>query len=229
MLAIWTSFFAAGILWYSAAGAPEKSIRAATRLWARGVLATLRVVVGLEHAEIGSCSETPCLIISNHQSAWETLAFLVMVPDVAIIAKKELLSVPVLGWYLRRSPMIIIDRASGAKSFSIMLAESRRALSNGRSVLIFPEGSRKPPDEPVKFKRGAGLLYAHLGVPALPVALNSGSYWSGLGAAPKSPGRITVSYLPVIQPGLTDTDFTKLAETMIEQERRRISHLAKCT
>src|SRR5690606_9965260 len=115
VLATWTCLFAVGIPWFAVVGGQEKTIRSATRLWARGILSSLRVVVGLGHTENGLRSETPCLIISNHQSTWETLAFLVMAPDVAIIAKKELLNIPVLGWYLRRSPMIIIDRASGTK------------------------------------------------------------------------------------------------------------------
>lgn len=204
-------------------GGREKAIRSATRFWARGILGSLRVVVGLQHTERGRRSETPCLIISNHQSTWETLAFLVMVPDVAIVAKKELLNIPVLGWYLRRSPMIIIDRASGTKSFSKMLEQSRQALAQGRSILIFPEGSRRGPTEPVKFKRGAGLLYKHLGVPALPVALNSGCFWSTAGSGPKSPGTITVSYLPIIAPGLSEAEFTAMTESMLEAERSRIS------
>lgn len=157
VLAVWTCLFAIGIPWFAIVGGSEKTIRTVTRVWARGLLGSLRVVVGLEHAESGLRSHTPCLIVSNHQSTWETLAFLVMAPDVAIVAKKELLSIPVLGWYLRRSPMIIIDRASGVKSFSVMLQQSREALSQGRSVLIFPEGSRKGPREPVKFKRAQGF------------------------------------------------------------------------
>jgi 1-acyl-sn-glycerol-3-phosphate acyltransferase len=227
VLAVWTCLFAVGIPWFAVVGGSETTIRSVTRLWARGLLVSLRVVVGLKHAESGLRSETPCLIISNHQSTWETLAFLVMAPDVAIIAKKELLSIPVLGWYLRRSPMIIIDRTSGAKSFSIMLEQSRQALSSGRSILIFPEGSRKGPQEPVKFKRGAGLLYKHLAIPALPVALNSGCFWSTAGSGPKSPGTITVSFLPVIPPGLTEAQFTATTERMLEAERSRISTAAK--
>lgn len=226
VLAVWTGLFAVGIPWFAIVGGSEKTIRSVTRLWARGILASLRVVVGLKHAENGSRCDTPCLIISNHQSTWETLAFLVMAPDVAIIAKKELLSIPVLGWYLRRSPMIIIDRASGAKSFSTMLEQSRQALSSGRSILIFPEGSRKGPREPVKFKRGAGLLYKHLAVPALPVALNSGCFWSTAGSGPKSPGTITVSFLPIIPPGLTEAEFTTTTERLLEAERSKISAAA---
>ncbi|HEV7293138.1 MAG TPA: lysophospholipid acyltransferase family protein [Devosia sp.] len=223
VLALWTGLFAVGIPWFSLTGAPERAIRSVTRLWAGGILAILRVMVGLKHTESGVRNDTPCLIVSNHQSTWETLAFLVMAPDVAIVAKKELLNIPVLGWYLRRSPMIIIDRASGAKSFSLMLEQSRAALSEGRSILIFPEGSRKGPEEPVKFKRGAGLLYKHLGVPALPVALNSGCFWSTAGSGPKSPGTITVSYLPIIPPGLAEAEFTSMTEGMLEAERSRIS------
>lgn len=223
VLAAWTCLFAVGIPWFAIVGGQEKAIRSVTRLWARGILASLRVVVGLRHTESGRRCETPCLIISNHQSTWETLAFLVMAPDVAIIAKQELLSIPILGWYLKRSPMIIIDRASGAKSFAKMLEQSREAISQGRSILIFPEGSRKGPLEPVKFKRGAGLLYKHLGVPALPVALNSGCFWSTAGSGPKAPGTIAVSYLPIIAPGLTEAEFTSTTERMLEAERTRIS------
>lgn len=226
LMAVWTCLFAVGIPWFSVVGGSEKTIRSVTRFWARGLLGSLRLVVGLKHTESGLRSETPGLIISNHQSTWETLAFLVMAPDIAIVAKKELLSIPILGWYLRRSPMIIIDRGSGAKSFSTMLEQSREALARGRSILIFPEGSRRGPREEVKFKRGAGLLYKHLAVPAFPVALNSGCFWSTAGSGPKLPGTIMVSFLPVIPPGLTESEFTRTAEGMLEAERSRIATAA---
>lgn len=226
VLVIWTMLFSIGILWFSLVGAREPSIRRATRIWARGLLLSLRWVVGLRHVELGQRNTAPCLIVANHQSTWETLAFLVLFPDLAIVAKKELLRIPILGWYLRRSPMIIIDRESGRQSYSLMLAQSREAIAQGRSVLIFPEGSRKRPMDPVKLKRGAGLLYVQLGVPALPVAHNSGEFWTAGRSGPKLPGKITVSLLPQIAPGMSESEFTRLAETVLEDERRRISALA---
>ena len=142
----------------------------------KGILFCLRGVVGLKHEERGqgNIPDGPCLIIANHQSTWETLAFLVLFPDVAIIAKEELLTIPVFSWFLRKSPMILIDRESGAKAIRKMIDESRAALDQGRPVLIFPQGSRKSVHEPVEFKRGVEFLYTKLGRPVLPVALNSG-------------------------------------------------------
>ncbi len=105
----------------------------------------------------------PCLLVANHQSAWETLAFLVLVPDVAIIAKRELLAIPVVGWFLRRSPMIVIDRANGTQALRTMIEGCQEAVAAGRSVLIFPEGTRGEMAESVRFKRGVELLYGKLG------------------------------------------------------------------
>jgi 1-acyl-sn-glycerol-3-phosphate acyltransferase len=160
------------------------------------------------------------LIVANHQSTWETLAALVLFPDVAIVAKQELLAVPVFGWFLRHSPMIVIDREAGAKALREMVEQSKAALSNGRSVLVFPEGSRQPISERVRFKRGAELLYSKLGVPVVPMALDSGRFWSP--SAPfRRKGTITVSFLEPIAPGLAGAEFTQRAETALEAERKK--------
>src|SRR5690606_5435760 len=103
-------------------------------LWVRGMLFGLKHVVRLNYVETGRelIPTEPCLIVCNHRSTWETLAFLVLFPDVAIIAKQELLQIPIIGWYLRKSPMIIIDRETGSKALKIMLNQSREALASGR-------------------------------------------------------------------------------------------------
>ncbi|MFZ3584648.1 lysophospholipid acyltransferase family protein [Loktanella sp. DJP18] len=219
-LVCWTAWFALGVPVFWLAGSPRKAIRAATRLWVRGVLFGLKHVVGLDYAEAGRdmILAEPCLIVCNHQSTWETLAFLVLFPDVAIVAKQELLRIPIIGWYLRKSPMIIIDRESGSKALKAMLNESREALAGGRSVLIFPEGKRMKEREPIRFKRGVELLYAKLGVPVLPVLVNSGKFW-GPGGSSKRGGTITVSYLPPILPGMPAELFVRKAEAQMEAER----------
>ena len=219
--AAWTALFLLPLLAFAASGAPARPIRAATRLWARGILFGLRGIVGLRYVEEGRerIPAEPCLIVANHQSAWETLAFLVLVPDVAIIAKRELVAIPVVGWFLRRSPMIIIDRANGTQALRTMIEESRAAVAAGRSVLIFPEGTRSAFGAPVQFKRGAELLYGKLGLPVLPVAVNSGLYWPS--GSRSRPGTVVVSYLAPLAAGLSAAAFMEGTERAIERELDR--------
>ncbi|MBA9064987.1 1-acyl-sn-glycerol-3-phosphate acyltransferase [Methylobacterium fujisawaense] len=219
--AAWTTLFLAPLAVFLLSGSPERPIRRATRLWARGILAGLRHIVGLRYVEEGRqhLPAKPCLIVANHQSTWETLAFLVLVPDVAIVAKRELLAIPVVGWFLRRSPMIVIDRGNGTQALRTMIDEGRAAVAAGRSVLIFPEGTRGGIDAPLRFKRGVELLYGRLGLPVVPVALNSGLFWPG-GMATRA-GTVVVSYLTAVPPGLTAAEFLRGTEGAIDRELDR--------
>jgi 1-acyl-sn-glycerol-3-phosphate acyltransferase len=175
-LAVWTALFAPAVLALILAGTPERAVRRTARVWSRGALRLLGWCVGLTHVERGleNIPREPCLIVANHQSTWETFAFLALFPDVAIVAKRELLAIPVFAWFLRKSPMILIDRDSGSTALRKMIDESRAALQAGRSVLIFPEGTRRGVSARIEFKRGIELLYAKLDRKVLPVALNSG-------------------------------------------------------
>jgi 1-acyl-sn-glycerol-3-phosphate acyltransferase len=213
----WTALFGLAIPVLLIGRASPPTIRLMTRLWARGFLALLAAVVGVRYVKWGADHkpEGPCLIVANHQSAWETVAALVLFPDVAIVAKRELLRIPVLGWFLKRSPMIIIDRSDGVKALRAMKEACVAAIEEGRSVLIFPEGSRKEVGAPLEFKRGVELLYRTLGVSVLPVALNSGRFWK-LGHEPKVPGTIIVSMLTPIEPGLSARRFFHIAEEVLE-------------
>jgi 1-acyl-sn-glycerol-3-phosphate acyltransferase len=217
----WTALFLAPLAVFALAGAPTRPIRAATRLWSRGILFGLRHIIGLDYVEEGRehIPTDPCLFVANHQSAWETLAFLVLVPDVAIIAKRELLAIPVVGWFLRRSPMIVIDRANGTQALRTMIEGCQEAVAAGRSVLIFPEGTRGGMADPVRFKRGVELLYGKLGLKVVPVAVNSGLFWPG--GASARPGTVVVSYLAAIAPGLPSAEFLRGTETAIDRELDR--------
>lgn len=219
--AVWTALFLVPLALFALAGAPARPIRAATRLWARGILFGLRHIVGLNYVEEGRehIPSEPCLFVANHQSAWETLAFLVLVPDVAIVAKRELVAIPVVGWFLRRSPMIIIDRSNGREALRTMIEMGREAVAAGRSILIFPEGTRGTMSEQLQFKRGVELLYGKLGLPVVPVAVNSGLYWPG-GSATR-PGTIVVSYLARLAPGLSSAAFMQGTERVIDRELDR--------
>jgi 1-acyl-sn-glycerol-3-phosphate acyltransferase len=216
VLVLWTAMFAPAVLVLLLCGRPRAPIRATSRVWAKGILLALRWTVGLGHRELGreNIPTGPCLIVANHQSQWETIAFLTLVPEVAIVAKRELMAIPVMGWFLRHSPMILIDRESGGSAIRHMLAEARKALAQGRPVLIFPEGSRMSVSSQVEFKRGIELLYLQLGVQVLPVALDSGVFW-GADQPYKRRGDITVSYLPPIEPGLSGTEFVRRAQMAV--------------
>ncbi len=191
---LWTAFLGGAILPLALASRPPAAVRKVTRLWAKGVLLFARHIAGIDYVVEGRANvpAEPSLILCNHQSAWETIAALVLFPDVAIVAKRELLRIPVFGWYLKHSPMIIIDRAASLESIRMMARESRRALHEGRSVLIFPEGTRTPTDTPIRFKRGVEHLIRALRAPVLPVVHDAGDYW---GRAGKARGTITVRML----------------------------------
>ena len=221
---LWTGLFGLLIPLLWIAGPPPRTVRGLTRIWARGILRLLSGLVGLRYEVRGAENRplTPGLIIANHESTWETLAALVLFPDVAIVTKQELLRIPIMGWYLRRSPMIMIDRDDGRKALRAMVEQGQVALAGGRSVLIFPEGARKRTGEPVEFKRGVALLYKTFAVPVLPVVVTSGRFW-GIGSAPKAPGTIVVSFLPPIAPGLSAANFVNTAEALMESEKSKLA------
>ena len=215
--ALWTLLFAPSIplLWLT--GRPGAVIRPLTRLWARGVLGLSSLLGGTGYTVRGRANvpDGPALIVANHQSAWETIAALVLFPDVAIVTKQELLAIPVIGWFLRHSPMIPIDRARSTSAMRKMLADCRREVAGGRSILIFPEGTRRPPGSAIEFKRGVELLYRSLDIPALVVAHDAGRHWHENMSL--SPGEIAVSILPPIAPGKASLQFTETAETALNE------------
>ncbi len=199
--------------------------RAVARLWERVTLAGLRVLVGLDHEVRGRehlpAGGKPALIASKHQSAWETLAFHLLVPDVAIGLKHELTRVPVLGWYLLKAGGIRIDRGGAGRALRSLVEGARAATAGGLSVLIFPEGTRQAPGAPPDYKPGVAALYAALGVPVVPVALNSGLFW-GRRCALKRPGRIVVEVLEPIPRGLDRKTFMRVLEERIEAATARL-------
>ena len=99
-------------------------------------------------------------------------------PDASIVAKQELRKLPIVGWFLHRYPMILVDRSAGRQALKLMIEEARRAIGEGRKVLIFPQGTRQAVDEPMTFQpAGIAALYTNLDIPVLPTAHNSGLFW----------------------------------------------------
>ncbi len=207
--------------------APHPVLGAVLRLWSRVVLWSLRVFAGID-AKIEGLEHlppTPCLIAAKHQSTWETVAFNLLLHNPALVLKRELLRIPIYGWYAWRAGHIPIDRQGGGGALRRMLRKADQAIQDGRSVIIFPEGTRVAPGQTRPYHPGVAGLYRHLGVPVVPVAVNSGLYW-GRRRFLKNPGTITLRFLPPIPPGMERRAFAALladrietATTQLEAER----------
>ena len=188
---------------------PRRTLQNCGAFYSRGLLVILRLTTGLSHQVRGlsQLPKTPVILAAKHQSAWETLAIPTIVDRPAIILKRSLYKIPVFGWYLKASGQIGIDRKAGASALRQMIADAKAAVADGRPILIFPEGTRTAPGERGAFHVGVAALYDKLGLPIVPVALNSGLFWPRESAA-KRPGRITIAFLPAIPPGLSRTEMT---------------------
>ena len=134
----------------------------------------------------------------KHQSTYDTIAPFLFIRNPGYILKKELLKLPVFGIYASRVG-IPIDRAGGTKTMKLMLAAARKGAEAGQQIVIFPEGTRQLPDTPADIKPGVIFMYNELGIPCVPVALNTGLCWQGSGFLRK-PGHVVFEVLPPIEP-----------------------------
>ena len=185
----------------------RKAVFALARLWGAISVWLLEAVCGLklEYRGIDNIPPGAVLIAVKHQSFLETFALLKYAPDFAIILKRQLTYVPLFGLYLIVSQQIAIDRGRGRRALQQIAAAARTVFAAGRQVFIYPEGTRRVPGAPPKYKQGVAALYAETGVPCLPVAVNTGLFWRRRGFL-RRPGVAVIEYLPVDQrPGLTAT------------------------
>lgn len=190
---------------------------ALARVWVRITHAGLRPLCGirteirgLEHVPDG-----PVIYASKHQSAWETMAFVALCHHPVYVQKKELRRIPLFGTYTHKAGMISIDRGAGRKAVEQLVAEARDRIAQGRSIVIFPQGTRVAPGAYKPYKSGIAALYEELSVPVIPVALNSGCFW-GRNAFLKKPGTIVMEFLPAMEPGLSRDAFMAALEERIE-------------
>lgn len=187
------------------------------RFWEQGVAVLLRSVAGITFEIRGRerLPPNPAVYAVKHQSAFETVVMHLVLPDPAIVLKKELTRIPLFGWFLSGAGMIRIDRSSRARAIRSIVEGGRAALARGQPVVIFPEGSRMPVDSEAPYQPGVAALYLQLGRPVVPVALNSGVFW-GRRSFRKRPGRIVIEFLPPIEPGLDRRRFMSELRARLE-------------
>ena len=187
-------------------------------LWAAGRICGIRYrVLGAENIPA-----EPCIIVSKHQSAWETLAFQVIFPPQVWVIKRELLWVPFFGWGLAMLRPIAIDRAGGARALRQTLEQGRERLGSGFSIVIFPEGTRTAPGARGNYHPGGTWLAIQTGARVLPVAHNAGTCWPR-NAWLKYPGLVTVSVgPPYSSKGAEAAELMRRVEQWIENEMQRI-------
>jgi len=196
-----------------------------TSTWTRMILFLLKHVCGLRYRILGAenIPDTPSIVLSKHQSAWETLAFQKIFPPQVWVLKKELLRIPFFGWGLAMTSPIAIDRSAGRSALDQVVEQGRDRLKQGFWVVIFPEGTRIPTGQKGKYRIGGAWLATHTRVPVVPVAHNAGEFWAR-NAFIKKPGTITVSIGKPIDPsGMEPNALNAQVENWIESEMARIS------
>ena len=192
--------------------------------WVPIMMWVIRHVLGIRYRVIGreNLPATASVVLSKHQSAWETIALQQILPPLCYVLKRELLRVPFFGWGLASIPGIAIDRAAGKDAMSQVVEQGRARLKEGLWVVVFPEGTRVAPGTTRRYKPGGAILAKRAGVPVVPVAHNAGEFWKR-NAFIKRPGEIVVSIGPVITvKGEKAEAVNERAEAWIEAEMRRL-------
>ena len=177
---------------------------AMARRWARMVLLGLRRICGIDWVLIGAehlPTSGAALIAPMHQSAFDTVVWLLLVPQCVFVLKRELTRVPLFGALLLRSGMIPVDRSAGAPAMRELIRRATADAIEGRQIVIFPEGTRVAPGDHVKLQPGIAALATRTGLPVIPVVTDSGLFW-GRRSFHKRSGTIRIAVQPALPAGL---------------------------
>ncbi|MGH7079110.1 MAG: lysophospholipid acyltransferase family protein [Acetobacteraceae bacterium] len=178
------------------------------KIWVRAAFAGLQPLAGIRIAVTGAehlPKEGPALIASQHQSAFDTLVWLLLVPRPAYILKSELRRIPFFGPMLEPCGQIAVERGGGARAIRAMLRDASRAEAENRQIIIFPEGTRRAPGKVGPMQPGVAALTAHTGLPVIPVVTDSGLAWPRRSFL-RRPGTIRIAILPPLPQGLSRRD-----------------------
>ena len=192
--------------------------------WSRLVVLLAKAVLGIDWRVEGRehLPARPAVILSKHQSAWETMAFQLIFPPQVLVLKRELLWIPFFGWGLALMSPIAIDRSRGMAALRAIARRGRERLGQGFWVVVFPEGTRVAPGASKDYHPGGAWLACAAGAPVVPVAHNAGLFWPR-NAFLKRPGTVTVRIGPPIDAASCDAStVNQLARTWIEEQQRAL-------
>jgi 1-acyl-sn-glycerol-3-phosphate acyltransferase len=203
---------------------PYRGLIALAKSWGRANLHLLRIVCGIDVEWVGleKIPTGPLIVAAKHQSTWETFGLFTLFTDPTFIVKRELMWIPWFGWYLWKARMIPVDRGAGTQALILMTERARSELKGNRQLVIFPEGTRRAVGAEPAYKFGVAHLYAEIGVPCLPVALNSGLVWPRRKFM-RYPGKVRVEILDPIPPGLERSEFFQRLKKDIEEATARLA------
>ncbi len=202
---------------------PFQAIVWVAKTWGRINLFMLRAICGVKFELRGreKIPKGPLLVAAKHQSAWETFALVHLFDDPLFIVKRELTWIPIFGWLMIKGRMVPVDRRAGGQALTAMTERARIELAANRQLIIFPEGTRRAAGAEPRYKHGVAHLYASMQVPCVPIALNSGLFWSRR-TMRRIPGTVIVEILDPIQPGLDKEAFFKRLQSDIETATARL-------
>lgn len=202
---------------------PRGVMMAIEAAWANTSLFLMRVIcnIRIEFRGVENIPTGPLIVASKHQSFWETFALVRFFEHPLFILKRELMMIPVFGWYLKKVGMISVERGGGPRSLIKTLKRAAAEVKLGRQLVIFPEGTRTAPGAAPNYKAGVAQIYAESGVPCLPIALNSGLFWPRRSIR-RYPGTIRVEVLDPIPPGLAKDAFFERLQRDIEMATARL-------
>lgn len=188
--------------------------------WGRATVAGARLICGIKLDVSGReylPADGAALIASSHQSAFDTVVWLTLVPRCCYVLKHELLRIPLFGGLIPSTGMIAVDREGGASALRHLLREADRAVREERQIVIFPEGTRAETGALLPLQPGIAALAARSGLPVIPAVTDSGRCWSRR-AFRKYPGTIHIVVLPPIQAGLDRSSLMAVLETVLRTE-----------
>lgn len=210
----WTAFLCVALIWTIVL--PRRWVTWELRTYLATVAFLERTLLGLDYRVLDR-EKVPAgafILAAKHQSTWETFKLHGLFGEPVIVVKRELMRIPIWGWFLKRAFAISIDRAAHARAVRDIVEQARPHIEAGRPIVIFPQGTRTAPGDYRPYQIGVFALYKTLKLPVVPMALNSGVFWPRHSFI-KSPGTITIRFLDPIPPGLDRKAFmTRLEDTL---------------
>jgi len=202
---------------------PRRRAWAVARLWIKCSLWLAKYIAGIDYQLEGQqhIPQGACIIAAKHQSAWETMALLLHFADPVLILKRELMFIPLFGWYMAKVGIIAINRGSPIQAMRAVIKGAKEKAAEGRQILIFPEGTRRIPGSDPDYKSGIAAIYGELDLPVIMVAHNAGLYWPRDNFR-RYRGTILVKILPPLMPGLNRKEFFR---QLIEQTEKACDDL----